>query len=150
MTHAEMVQRAGRWLRSKMRCNPIFLERRSIMTSESPDALGLTPRGTILIECKVSRTDYLKDQRKPFRARPELGMGGYRYYMTPADLLLPHERPPEGWGLLEVVGSRVVMRHESARFAANAQAEAVLFRSLWLGREREHQIRLGTAETQPA
>jgi hypothetical protein len=100
MTHAELVARAEAWLRNHMRCRVVLCERSSA-AGETPDAIGW--RGSsysILVECKVSRSDFRADLQKPWR-RYWAGMGCERYYMAPPGLLKPHE-VPGGWGLLEV------------------------------------------------
>ncbi|WP_318493427.1 hypothetical protein [Photobacterium leiognathi] len=71
---------------------------------EIPDAFGLkTADGTetIVIEAKTSRSDFFADQKKIFRQNSKLGMGNFRYYICPEDLIQPHELPPK-WGLIYV------------------------------------------------
>jgi hypothetical protein len=53
----------------------------------------------VLVECKVSRNDFLADAQKPFRRDPRLGVGCERYYLTPR-ALVDREELPAGWGLL--------------------------------------------------
>ncbi|MDQ7286946.1 hypothetical protein O0I55_17650, partial [Stenotrophomonas sp. Sm5341] len=73
---------------------------------EDPDAIGWYTGRTMLVECKVSRSDFLADRKKRFRANPERGLGLYRYFMAPKGLIKVDELPAR-WGLLEVSGSRV-------------------------------------------
>ena len=99
MTHPELVKLAEKWLLKK--CGFAFRDL-STDSFETPDAIGF--KGgvfTILIECKVSRSDFFSDKKKSFRIRPETGMGAYRYYMCPKGLIKPEELP-EKWGLLYV------------------------------------------------
>ena len=49
-----------------------------------------------MIESKVSRSDFKADAKKPERLFG--GVGTYRFYITPLNMLLPEELP-EGWGL---------------------------------------------------
>ena len=71
-------------------------------TCETPDAIGWRNGWSMLIECKVSRSDFQRDAQKYFRQADGLhGMGSFRWYMTPPGLLRMSE-VPEGWGLLEV------------------------------------------------
>jgi len=51
-----------------------------------------------VVECKVSRADFLKDRDKPHRAAG-CGMGRFRYYLCPEGLISPDEILP-GWGLV--------------------------------------------------
>lgn len=137
MTHAELVERAGIWLRRTKRC-PIVATELTTSTSETPDAIGWHAiRGSYLVECKISREDYYADKAKLFRRYPDQGLGEFRYYMTPPGLLVPSGLP-EGWGLLEVRGQRVHVVRESAHpehrwqppFTANHRAEKVLLISI--------------------
>lgn len=110
LTHDELVSRAYRWLRARG-CK-VICWRRNTNCHEQPDALGFRRCGwSWLIECKVSRADFFADRDKPHRV---LGVGSYRYYLTPPDLIGATE-VPDGWGLLEVRG-RSVMEVVPARF----------------------------------
>lgn len=66
---------------------------------EIPDVFGWNYWTTVLIEVKVSRSDFLADKKKWFRIYPEKGMGDYRYYCCPDGLIKENELP-EKWGLL--------------------------------------------------
>jgi hypothetical protein len=68
----------------------------------------------VLVEGKVSRADFLADRDKPFRQRPEIGVGCERYYLTPRGLLRTEELP-RGWGLLEVNGREIERVKASAK-----------------------------------
>ncbi|HEY4052192.1 MAG TPA: hypothetical protein VGL74_00520 [Terriglobales bacterium] len=106
MTHERLVARAVSWLRS-YGCG-VVLSEQSCASGETPDAIGWK-RGchSVVVECKVSRADFLSDRVKAFRQKPETGMGCERFYLAPAGLLRPDELPP-GWGLLELRGREVV------------------------------------------
>src|ERR1700730_14017209 len=69
---------------------------------------------SVLVECKVTRADFLADRAKPFRLKPEGGVGGERFYLTPKGLVRRVELPA-GWGLLEIRGHTVEMVHPSAK-----------------------------------
>src|SRR5262249_9121706 len=69
---------------------------------------------SVLVECKISRADFLADRDKPFRQKPGLGLGCERFYLTPPGLLNEKDLPP-GWGLLEVRKRKVEMVRRSAR-----------------------------------
>lgn len=102
-THADLVRIARRWLTGAARCDFAFTEYAYL--SEVPDALGfLSLSATILVECKTSRADFLADAKKPWRQKPETGLGDFRTFLAPTGLLLPDEIP-ERWGLLEVDGA---------------------------------------------
>lgn len=108
MTHAELVERAGRWLRNTCRCKLVILEPKPWNCHEHVDAIGWTPEGeSIVVECKVSLTDFKSDWNKPWR-RNSIGMGFRRYYLTPPYLLTRQNQTWKtstlGAGLLEVHG----------------------------------------------
>src|ERR1041385_3731182 len=90
VTHSQLVASAVAWLR-KYRCG-IVLSEQACVSGEMPDAIGWKRAcHSVLVECKVSRVDFVADQQKPFRQRPELGLGCERFYLTPAGLLHPEE-----------------------------------------------------------
>jgi hypothetical protein len=100
MTHDELVERAVRWLKGTRRC-PVVLSEAG-MGLEIPDAIGWEYGGrSILVECKVSRSDFLRDQKKSFRYYSDSGMGSVRYYMVPPNLISVDD-VPEKWGLCYV------------------------------------------------
>lgn len=115
-THDELVRRAVRWLRSTARCGFAVPELVTWL-QEQPDAIGWRSNGrqVLLVECKTSRADFLADQRKTFRAVTGLGLGHFRYYLTPKGLLSPEELPAR-WGLLECWGRVIRVRKEAERF----------------------------------
>jgi hypothetical protein len=113
MTHAQLVERAVRWLRA-YRCG-VVLSEQACGSGEMPDAIGWKRAShSVLVECKVTRADFLADRGKPFRAKPEQGVGCERFYLTPPGLVKVEELPA-GWGLLEVQRGRVEMVHGSAK-----------------------------------
>ena len=100
MTHDELVIRAVRWLKNTVRCVVVAGEPWT-PDWELPDAIGWKSWASWLVECKTSRADFFRDQKKGFRRAGAKSLGNYRYYMTPPGLIHPNELPP-GWGLLEV------------------------------------------------
>lgn len=113
MTHGQLVERAVRWLRS-YRCG-VVLSEQACVSGEMPDAIGWKQAcHSVLVECKVTRADFLADRAKPFRAKPDKGVGSERFYLAPAGLLRIGELP-EGWGLLEVQRGQIEVVHPSAK-----------------------------------
>jgi hypothetical protein len=113
MTHAQMVERAVRWLRW-YRCG-VVLSEQACANGEMPDAIGWKQAShSVLVECKVTRADFLADRDKPFRKEPERGVGCERFYFTPPALVRPEELPI-GWGLLEYRRGRIEMLQPSAK-----------------------------------
>ena len=107
MTHALLVRKAVEWLRS-YRCG-VILSEQACISGEMPDAIGWKKAcHSVLVECKVSWADFLVDRSKPFRQRPELGVGNERFYLAPRGLISSEELP-SGWGLLEYHNRQIVM-----------------------------------------
>ena len=113
MTHAQLVEKAVQWLRG-YRCG-VILSEQACLSGEMPDAIGWKRTcHSVVIECKLSRADFLADRDKPFRQRSKLGLGCERFYLTPPRLLDPKELP-SGWGLLELRKREVEIVRRSAR-----------------------------------
>jgi hypothetical protein len=111
MTHARLVEMAEAWLR-RWRCG-IVLSEQGCSSGEMPDAIGWKGRNhSIVIECKISRADFLADAAKQWRKNPEIALGCERYYAAPMGLLRAEEMP-EGWGLLEAQGRDLKVARKS-------------------------------------
>lgn len=115
-----MVRQARNWLWSltpsadRIRPSVICTEVSSSRSAENPDVFGIAPNGiTYLIECKVSRADFLADKTKPHR-NAALHLGCYRWFCAPSGIIQTHELP-QGWGLLQIVNSKLVQRLEPVR-----------------------------------
>lgn len=134
-THQDLVARAETWLRNsaayagiridaacRARCAVVLTEFVAC-TTEVPDAIGWANAGRIsfLVECKVSRADFLRDRKKWFRARPHVGMGVFRYYLTPKGMVSLDELPG-GWGLLELSGRSVKVTRLAVQQSQRNQA----------------------------
>jgi len=113
MTHAQLVQKGVEWLR-RYRCG-VVLSEQTCANGEVPDAIGWKGAcHSVLVECKISRTDFLADRDKPFRRKTQLGMGCERFYLTPPGLARPEDLPT-GWGLLEYRNRQVTLLQPSAK-----------------------------------
>ncbi len=101
-THRELVEIAYKWVLKNASCGVAFKELYTGSTDEIPDVIGFGSWGhSVLVEVKVSRSDFLCDKNKSFRKNPQLGMGTRRYYCCPSGLI-KKEDLPEGWGLVYV------------------------------------------------
>lgn len=108
--HAELSKIAVKWLYRPSSgnghgCNIAMSECRSGYVGEIPDAIGfrLEHPGSVsvVVEVKVSRSDFLADRKKAHRIAG--GMGDYRYFMCPEGVIKVDELPV-GWGLLWING----------------------------------------------
>jgi len=108
-----LVEMAVAWLR-RYRCG-VVLSEQACASGEMPDAIGWKKAcHSVLVECKVSRADFLADAEKPWRQKPETGVGAERYYLV-ARGLVGVEELPVGWGLLEVCGREIETVKRSAK-----------------------------------
>lgn len=73
---------------------------------ERLDCIGYRQQCSVLIEVKVSRSDFRADFKKPERRSG--GVGTYRFYLAPAGMIDVTELP-KGWGLLEFDGKQIAM-----------------------------------------
>lgn len=105
--HDELCMKAAKFLKNNG-FSVVFDDRyqASTGTGEQPDAIGFRNGVSCLVECKVSRSDFLADKKKHFRLNPESGMGDWRFFLCPKDMIHPDELP-EGWGLLYDTGKQI-------------------------------------------
>lgn len=136
-THSELVEVGRRWLLRPWRnageghsaCCLVLTE---IVTGagETPDVIGWNGYSSILLECKVSRSDFKADAGKYFRREPERGMGRQRYYVAPVGVLEESEIP-EGWGFIEVDSKKATrVRRASSMFEPDLRCEIAVLLSL--------------------
>ncbi len=107
------MEMAEAWLR-RSRCG-IVLSEQGCSSGEMPDAIGWKGKNhSIVIECKISRADFLADAAKPWRKNPEIALGCERYSPPRRGCSRP-EQMPEGWGLLESQGRELKVAKKSKR-----------------------------------
>ncbi len=139
--HAQLVSRAVEWLRRRYKCG-IILAEQYCATGEVPDVIGWKGRcNSVLVECKVSRADFLADAAKPFRQKPEEGMGCQRFYMAPVGVIRADELPKH-WGLLELRGREVRMAVKPGRVDLRSQAGVMKEMNLLLASLRRVEVRI--------
>ena len=102
-THHELCRLAARYIHEHTagafpNCPQVAVEVRT-PSAETPDIFGWNYWTTALVEAKVSRADFKADLKKKWRIYPKLGVGEYRYYCCPKDLIGVEELP-ENWGLI--------------------------------------------------
>jgi hypothetical protein len=110
MTHRELVEIAGRWLRTTRHCGVVLLEPMHHGV-EIPDAIGW--KGgvySIVVEAKTSRADCRRDAQKCHR-RAGCSMGTERWFLAPLGVLSAADIPV-GCGFIEWTG-RIVRKRLS-------------------------------------
>lgn len=103
LTHKDLVDIGHKCLKRFWKYKIIFKEISTVSPAgEIPDVIGFSAYGkSILIECKASRSDFLRDRAKQFRISPSRGMGRYRFYLAPKGVISEADLPLN-WGLIEV------------------------------------------------
>ena len=109
MTHDYLISIALRWLKRPESgkgpgCQLALAEVGGLFGGERCDAYGYRwgyGSGSVVVEAKVSRSDFLADAKKPHRNGEVLGMGDFRYYICPEGLINIQDLP-NGWGLIWV------------------------------------------------
>jgi hypothetical protein len=141
MKHAYLVARAAEWLRSRYGCG-IVLSEQYCATGEVPDVIGWKAScQSVLVECKVSRGDFLADAHKPFRLAPDEGLGSRRLYMAPTGIVAPNELP-KYWGLLECTGREVRLVVKPGRADLRTQVGLMKEMNLLLASLRRVEVRI--------
>lgn len=138
MTHSELIETGARFL--KHQGYWMWLAEPSTTCVEKPDLIAWKLDHSILLECKVSRADFLKDGKKSFR-KDGTGMGNFRIYVAPKGLIKTNELP-DGWGLLEVIDENTVMfsKRPTRIEGINIEAERLLMYS-WAFRKEKNCLR---------
>lgn len=105
MTHSEVINIVHRFVLKRFSCGIAFKELKTI-SSECADVIGFgSYMHSVLVEVKVSRSDFHADKKKPFRVNPELGVGRFRFYACPEGLIQPNDLP-NNWGLIWIVDGK--------------------------------------------
>ena len=139
--HARLVALAADWLRHRYGCG-IVLSEQYCATGEVPDVIGWKAScQSVLVECKVSRSDFLADAHKSCRANPVEALGSKRFYMAPAGMIAPHELPTH-WGLLESKGRDVQLMVKPGRIDLRSHIGLMKEMNLLLASLRRVEVRI--------
>ncbi len=141
MTHAQLVKAAESWLRRCYRCG-IILSEQSCSSGETPDVIGWKGKcRSVVVECKVSRADFLADSQKAWRKDPNIALGCERFYLAPSGLISPSELP-SGWGLLECRGRKIELVVRPRRTSMRTAEGLMLEMNLLLASLRRVEVRI--------
>jgi len=139
--HTHLVSAAVDWLRHKYGCG-IVLSEQYCATGEIPDAIGWKRMNrSVVVECKVSRADFLADANKPFRLKPDEGLGCERLYMAPRGVIALEELPAH-WGLLESTRKNVSMLRKPSRKDLRSDVGLAKEMNLLLASLRRVEVRI--------
>lgn len=127
-THKQLVKRIARWYKMRHQSCIIMTEFVTAAAEEPDVILWKSGAHSVLIECKVSRSDFLADKNKSFRIQEDYGMGNHRYYAAPKGLI-DREELPDGWGLLEVTEKQVRLMAEPKLKKADKRKECIMLMS---------------------
>ena len=99
MTHRELVDLSHKFVLKNMSCGFAVKELKTTC-KEIVDVLGFGAWGhSILLEIKTSFADFKRDAKKSFRINPAEGVGKYRFYVCPKNLIQVEDLP-DNWGLI--------------------------------------------------
>jgi hypothetical protein len=140
MTHQQLVKSAEQWLR-RYGCH-IVLTEQTADSGEVPDAIGWKGKNrSIVLECKVSRPDFLADRNKEARQQDDKSMGCERYYLAPKGLIAGEELP-SGWGLLEASRSSIVLTVKAGTRSRRGMPGVLAEMELLLASLRRVEVRI--------
>jgi len=132
LNHSELIVASATWA-EKRRYRVVLRDVQCIIVSEQPDVIGWKSHGSsLLIECKASRSDFLRDKKKSWRRHAEEGMGYERYYAVPTGVgvidLEDLSAEVGGWGVITIDPKhRVTVLKKSGPFTKrNDRAERAL------------------------
>lgn len=133
--HKELCEKGGKWLKKHSQnilipnCSIVAVELFTQIEPEIPDIIGWTSWCSIMIEVKVQRSDFLQDYKKPFRNVCENGVGEFRYYLCPENMINENEIP-DNWGLLYETNSGIKIIKKAEKQCTNLLAERNMLTSI--------------------
>lgn len=118
-THRNLCEKGGKWLKKHSQnilvpnCQIVAIELFTQVEKEMPDIIGWCSWCSVMIEVKVQRSDFLHDFKKSFRQNCTDGVGEFRFYLCPENLI-KEEDIPDNWGLLYEIkrGIRIIRKAE--------------------------------------
>jgi hypothetical protein len=136
MTHSELIESGEKWLKRPYKnclstghsaCSLVLIELVTI-AGEIPDCIGFNYHSSIVLEAKTSLSDFYADAKKHWRIYPDYGMGDQRFFICEENII-PVEKVNNGWGLLNVIGKKIIVVKDSAIFNANKKNEILMLLS---------------------
>ncbi len=134
VSHKQLVEIGAKWLNKKAgniytRCQFVVTEFVAQGQNEIADILGLCPAHHVLIEVKVSKSDFKNDTKKIGRSVLLPQIGNFRYFLVPESLITPEELPDK-WGLLYYNGKDVFVVKNAEWFESDGKQEGYIYHSI--------------------
>lgn len=132
--HGDLCEKGAKWLKKHHEnvtvpnCSIVAVELSSPITKEIPDVVGWCSWCSVMLEIKVSKFDFIKDKNK-FARSEEQGVGEFRYYLCPENLIKPEELP-ENYGLLYDSEEGIQIVKVATRQSTNLLAERNMLTTL--------------------
>ena len=103
LTHKLLVELAAKRIKTHIDSISLVLTELKSFAGEIPDVIAFRYDKTILIECKTSRADFLRNKNKNWykNAQGYKALGHYRIFFAPEGLIKTDELPAL-WGLITV------------------------------------------------
>ena len=128
LTHRQLCEIGAKWLVNVnnwiFRCQYAAVELVS-SAMENPDVFGLRHDKPILIEVKVSKSDFKRDAFKRHKNLTD-GMGATRYFLCPKGVI-SKEDITNGWGLLWYDAGKIEVVKESEFFSVRDYSSELIF-----------------------
>lgn len=125
LSHNELCKIGCTFLREQY-CSIIINQPNNLLNGESPDAIGFHGYNqSHVVEAKTSRSDFLSDKNKAFRANPKLGVGVFRWFICEPGLISVEDLP-DNWGLVYAVKGKREIIKEAKLQERNVMAEMCL------------------------
>jgi hypothetical protein len=140
--HSELCTMAAKWIRrdkgkitginSPVKYDYAVVDLVTGNCQEIPDVFAWSSWASAMIEVKVSRSDFLAEKgNKPWRNNEfkGSGVGEYKYYCCPENLIKEDEIPP-AWGLLYEINGNIVLIKDAERTPSNKSGEFAILLSI--------------------
>ena len=129
MNHEDLIKIAKKWLWKS--CIIVVTEMKLPSgEGETVDVIGWDDCGwSIVVECKITRADFLRERKKRHHKEKEGGMGNKKYFLVPKGLITTDELPGGG-GLLECMDRKKtpeIIRYPTLKEDINHGREILLY-----------------------
>jgi len=145
ITHQELCTIGAKfvhnnWIPNQLDSYPYAcIELKTCATKEIPDVFAWNYYTSCVLEAKVSKSDFLRDLKKPFRINPKDGVGENRFFICEEGLILPAE-VPENWGLIYASKDGCNIVKSAVNQVSNFKAERGIITSIFRRENNEQKV----------